>query len=80
MAVGKFTPFAHSLFGASHINESALGFSGSDSAFAIAWGGGIDYGLIRGIGWRVQADMLQTRFFGKTQNIFRLSTGVVLHF
>jgi hypothetical protein len=80
MAIGKFTPFAHALFGASHINESALGFSGSGTSFATAWGGGIDYRLIHGIGWRVQADMLQTRFFSNTQNNFRLSTGVVLHF
>jgi outer membrane protein with beta-barrel domain len=80
VAVGKFTPFAHALFGASHINESALGISGSDSSFATAWGGGVDYRLIPGIGWRVQADMLQTRFFSNTQNNFRLSTGVVLHF
>jgi hypothetical protein len=80
LAVRKFTPFAHALFGASHINESALGSSGSDSSFAIAWGGGIDYRLIHRIGWRVQADVLHTRFFSNTQNNFRLSTGVVLHF
>jgi len=80
LAVGKFTPFVHALFGASHVNERALGFSGSDSSFATAWGGGVDYRLVHGIGWRVQADMLQTRFFHDTQNNFRLSTGVVLHF
>jgi hypothetical protein len=28
----------------------------------------------------VQGDMLQTRFFSNTQNNFRLSTGIVLHF
>ncbi len=78
--VGKFTPFAHALFGASHIHESATGFSDSDTSFASALGGGIDYRLIHGIGWRVQADMLQTRFFSNTQNNFRLSTGIVLHF
>jgi hypothetical protein len=43
-------------------------------------GGGIDYRLIHGIGLRVQGDMLQTRFFSGTQNNFRLSTGIVLHF
>jgi hypothetical protein len=80
VAVGKFTPFVHALFGASHVNESALGSSGSDSSFATAWGGGVDYRLVHGIGWRVQADVLQTRFFSDTQNNFRLSTGVVLHF
>ena len=80
VGVGKFTPFAHALFGASHIHESATGFSDADTSFASALGGGIDYRLVHGIGWRVQADMLQTRFFSNTQNNFRLSTGIVLHF
>jgi hypothetical protein len=80
VAIGKFTPFAEALFGASHIHDSATGFSQSDTSFATALGGGIDYRLIHGIGWRVQADMLQTRFFSNTQNNFRLSTGIVLHF
>jgi hypothetical protein len=80
VSVGKFTPFAEALFGASHIHESATGFSESDSSFATALGGGIDYRLIHGIGLRGQGDMLQTRFFSSTQNNFRLSTGIVLHF
>jgi len=78
--VGKFTPFAEALFGASHIHDSATGFSESDTSFATALGGGIDYRLIHGIGLRVEGDMLQTRFFSNTQNNFRLSTGIVLHF
>ena len=78
--VGKFTPFAEALFGASHIHDSASGFSESDTSFATALGGGIDYRLIHGIGLRMQADMLQTRFFSSTQNNFRLSTGIALHF
>lgn len=80
VSVGKLTPFAHALFGASRINESASGFSDSDTSFATALGGGVDYRLIHGLGWRVQADMLQIRFFSGTQNNFRLSTGIVLHF
>lgn len=80
VSVGKFTPFAEALFGASHIHDSAAGFSQSDTSFADAFGGGIDYRLIHGIGLRVQGDMLQTRFFSGTQNNFRLSTGIVLHF
>src|SRR5450755_1537589 len=80
VSLGKFTPFAEALFGASHIHESASPFSESDTSFATALGGGIDYRLIHGIGLRVQGDMLQTRFFSTTQNNFRLSTGIVLHF
>jgi hypothetical protein len=78
--IGKLTPFAEALFGASHRHDSASGFSESDTSFATALGGGVDYRLIHGIGWRVQADLLQTRFFSGTQNNFRLSTGIVLHF
>ncbi len=82
VSVGKITPFAHALFGASHISASTSvpGFSDSDTSFATALGGGIDYRLIHGLGWRVQGDYLQTRFFSNTQNNFRLSTGLVLHF
>jgi predicted membrane protein len=44
------------------------------------WAEGSTIAVIHGIGWRVQADMLQTRFFSSTQNNFRLSPGIVLHF
>jgi opacity protein-like surface antigen len=64
--VGKFTPFAEALFGASHIHASATGFSDTDTSFATTLGGGIDYRLIHGIGLRAEADMLQTRFFSNT--------------
>lgn len=78
--IGKLTPFAEALFGASHRHDSASGFSESDTSFATALGGGVDYRLIHGLGLRVEADLLQTRFFSDTQNNFRLSTGIVLHF
>ena len=79
-SVGKFRPFAHALFGAAHISESATGFSDSNTSFAYTLGGGIDYRLISLLGWRVQADFLQTRFFSNTQNNVRISTGLVVHF
>ena len=79
-SIRKFRPFAHGLLGAGHISESFVGFSPSDTKFAYAVGGGIDYHLIPRISWRVQADDLRTRFFGNTQNNFRLSTGIVVHF
>ena len=73
---GKITPFAHALFGFGHFSAG----SASDTSFSDALGGGIDYRLIRGIGWRFQGDLLQTRFFSNTQNDFRFSTGIVVHF
>jgi hypothetical protein len=75
-SIGRIRPFAHVLFGVSHIS----GGGDSDTAFGDALGGGIDYKLIRAIGWRFQGDLLQTRFFHDTQNDFRFSTGVVVHF
>jgi opacity protein-like surface antigen len=79
--IGRFTPFAHALFGAVHVSESAsFGLSASDTSFATGLGGGIDYRLIHGIAWRFQGDYLQTRFFGNTQNNARFSTGLVLRF
>jgi hypothetical protein len=78
--VGKFSPFAEALFGVSHISGSAQGFSNSNTSFAEAFGGGIDYRIIHGLGFRFEGDLLQTRFFSNTQNNVRISTGLVLHF
>ena len=75
VSVGKITPFAHALFGASHISGVF-----SDTSFASAYGGGLDYHLVPLVNWRFQADVLHTRFFSDTQNNVRLSTGIVLHF
>ena len=80
VTVGKVRPFAEALFGAGHITESASGFSNSNTSFAYAVGGGLDYHLIPLISWRVEGDLLQTRFFSNTQNNVRISTGVVIHF
>ena len=78
--IGKFTPFAEALFGVSHISGSGSGFSNSNTSFAEAFGGGVDYRIIHGLGFRLEGDLLQTRFFSNTQNNVRLSTGLVLHF
>jgi opacity protein-like surface antigen len=82
VSVGKITPFAHILGGVSHINVGSTAFtsSTSDTSFGDAIGGGVDYKLIPGLGWRLQADLVQTRFFSTKQNDFRLATGVVFHF
>jgi hypothetical protein len=52
----------------------------TDTSFATAVGGGIDYKIIKPIAWRVQGDYVQTRFFDTTQNNVRISTGIVLRF
>jgi hypothetical protein len=78
VSVGKLRPFAEALFGAAHVSTNNGG--DSDTSFATALGGGLDYKIIRPIAWRFQGDYVQTRFFGATQNNIRLSTGIVLRF
>src|SRR6266481_1365619 len=80
VSVGKFRPFAQVLVGVGHVSASATGISNSDTSFATALGGGLDYRLIHGVAWRFQGDYLQTRFFGGRQDNTRLSTGIVLNF
>lgn len=78
VSVGKFRPFAEALFGGAHVNVNNA--NTTDTSFATALGGGLDYKIIRPIAWRLQGDYVQTRFFGTTQNNIRLSTGLVLRF
>lgn len=80
VSVQKLRPFAHFLVGAAHMSESASLLSGSDTSFAYAVGGGVDYHLVPLVSWRLQADLLQTRFFSNTQNNVRISTGLAIHF
>jgi hypothetical protein len=76
ISFGKIRPFAHALLGVSHFS----GNGASDTSFADALGGGVDYRMFRVLGWRFQLDALQTRFFGGSQDDFRFSTGLVFHF
>jgi hypothetical protein len=76
--VGKFRPFGEFEVGIGHVNNNS-GF-GSDTAFATAVGGGLDYRIIRPVAWRFQGDYVRTQFFHSTQNNVRLSTGIVFRF
>ena len=42
---------------------------GSDTSFATAIGGGLDYHLVRPVAWRLEGDYVQTRFFSTTRTI-----------
>lgn len=77
VGVGRFRPFAEAMFGVGHVSLKA---GGSDTSFATALGGGLDYRIFRPVAWRFQGDYITTRFFGNTQNNLRLSTGIVLRF
>ncbi len=70
-------PFVHALFGGMTVSDER-----SDSGFAMMFGGGLDIGLRKGIGFRiVQADWISTNFSGTTRNRnVRASTGLVIKF
>ena len=71
------TPFAQVLLGGVHQSASAFGGSGSQNAFAMAVGGGLDLRADSHWSWRmVQAEYLFTNLTNQ-QNNLRLSTGVV---
>ncbi len=73
----RVSPFGHLLLGGGHISAGGFG----DTSFSLALGGGIDTKLVPYLSWRIfQADYLMTQFGGGTQNNFRLSTGIVVHF
>lgn len=80
ISVARFRPFAEALFGFSRFHQSNSSFSSADTSFDTAFGGGLDYRVFGPASWRFEGDALRTRLFGGTQNNFRLSTGLVLHF
>jgi opacity protein-like surface antigen len=78
--VGKFTPFGELFVGAAHIHTGGILPSPSNTSFAYALGGGVDYRVFRPIALRVEGDYLRTKFYNSRQNNFRLSVGVVFRF
>ena len=80
VSVGRYTPFAEFLVGIAHQTDTGGGFSNSDTTLSTAFGGGLDYKLVKGVAWRVQGDDVRTSFFGGTQDNIRISTGIVFRF
>jgi outer membrane protein OmpA-like peptidoglycan-associated protein len=89
-----FVPFAEFLFGGANggqelvgggSGQNMVGGNGSQTAFAIATGGGVDIVLMKNLAWRfAQFDYLMTSFSGSAlgasarQNNFRAGTALVL--
>jgi opacity protein-like surface antigen len=78
-SAGKFRPFGEAMVGVGHVSTGNY-FSTSDTSFATALGGGLDYKILRIFALRAEADYVQTRFFSTRQDNFRLSTGIVFRF
>lgn len=80
----KVKPFAHVLAGAAHATfdvrglPTPLDFDDSETGFAMAVGGGLDFRLNDRIDIRaVQFDYNPTRLASETQHNFRIGVGVV---
>ncbi|HEV8492902.1 MAG TPA: outer membrane beta-barrel protein, partial [Candidatus Angelobacter sp.] len=85
----KFTPFAQALLGGAHQKTSldVTGFgstSTSETAFAMALGGGFDVKVAKSVAIRlVQVEYVLTKFNdgdSNRQNSVRISTGLVFRF
>jgi outer membrane protein OmpA-like peptidoglycan-associated protein len=81
-----FVPFGEFLVGGAKGGIELVGVS-SQSAFAMAAGGGVDMVIHKNLAWRVaELDYLMTTFTGSTlgasgrQNSFRAATGLVFRF
>jgi Outer membrane protein beta-barrel domain len=77
-----FTPFAHFLAGGSHSSVAFSGLSGSDSGFAMMFGGGVDVRAAQHIAVRaVQFDWLSLHSNGASDNNnMRISTGLLFRY
>jgi opacity protein-like surface antigen len=80
--VSKFRPYVHAMFGAGHLHEfnDYFGYDHSETSFADAIGGGVDYHLAPWVSWRVQLDALQTNFHSTWETNTRFATGLAVHF
>ena len=80
--IGPVRPYVHFTIGAAHIHEEdrSVGFVDSDTSFAYAIGGGVDYRLAGPLSWRLQLEQLNTNFFSDWQHNARFSTGLSFHF
>ena len=77
--VKRFRPFGEFLVGLGHISRNN-GISDSNTSFVNGVGGGLDYRIFGPVTLRGQLDWINTRFFNNGQNVWRFSTGLVLHF
>jgi len=83
--LGTFNPFAEALFGFEHMrvtfSEAVANARDADTAFAMAFGGGLDVRLNDRFDVRaIQADYVPTFFNGKSQANYRVGAGVKVKF
>ena len=74
----KIEPWVHGLFGGAHLIPQTV--LGSQNAFGVVAGGGLDFKLTPRAFWRVQGDYVWTRFFSTTQSSYQVKSGIVFNF
>ncbi len=84
----RISPFAHILFGASHVTSHAtlpltfpifpINFSTSQTGFAMVTGGGVEVKISKHVIWRNQMDYFLTNLFHHVENNARFSTGFAI--
>jgi opacity protein-like surface antigen len=84
---GRSTLFVHGLVGSAHLNQQVIPSLKSGSTFAMAAGGGFDFGIAHNFAWRITGDFYNTNFQssdvtvkGIVNSNGRISTGPVLRF
>lgn len=82
---GRINPFAHALFGGTHLGVTLSGIntvSGAANGFTMIYGGGADMRLTQHLAFRIgQADWVFYRISGSnSRKNIRLSTGIVFRF
>ena len=83
--LGRFNPFGEAMAGFEHMrvkfNDVLTNGDNADTAFAMAFGGGVDLRLTDHIDVRaIQADYIPTFFNSTHQNNYRLGAGVKVKF
>ena len=77
----RVIPFAHGMFGFSHVNVGLAGVFNSDIGLAYGFGGGVDIKMSDKLAIRAgQVDYLNIRLAGVGSHNLRVSTGIVAGF
>lgn len=77
----RFEPWVHVTVGVEHFRFSqTAGLLGTNNAFAVEGGGGMDIYFLPHLALRGEADVIESRFFSTGQRSFQAIGGVVLGF
>jgi hypothetical protein len=78
---GRLEPWVHAIVGWEHFRfTQSSGILGSNSAFGLMGGGGVDFKIGARAYWRLQGDYIGTRFQSAFQTNYSAGTGIVFNF